>query len=130
MQFTQAATNGFNGISVKYYGPLDATVCRIWSVRLVMVISCVSAGKRKFGRSWYASSVLSSLSINEHLGSSANLLSYYCQRRPCAARCLYLPYSQCSTWNTDERRCSNPGQIQPHQVTYDAVSSLLSMLFV
>eukprot|EP00957_Ditylum_brightwellii_P051861 3933261-Ditylum_brightwellii.AAC.1 len=32
MQFTQAATNGFNGISVKYNEPLDATVCRIWSL--------------------------------------------------------------------------------------------------
>ena len=27
IQFTQAATNGFNGISVKYNEPLDATVC-------------------------------------------------------------------------------------------------------
>lgn len=51
MQFTQAATNGFNGISVKYNEPLDATVCRIWSVRLIMVNYCVSAGKRKFGHS-------------------------------------------------------------------------------
>ena len=50
IQFTQAAANGFNGISVKYNEPLDATVCRIWSVRLIMVNYCVSAGKCKFGR--------------------------------------------------------------------------------
>ena len=44
MQFTQAVTIGFYAISVKYNESLDATVCLICSVRLVMVISCVSAG--------------------------------------------------------------------------------------